>query len=78
MMLTEQAEASDKDAIGTMALYYFGRLGGEGQANAAYLSSRMNRFAAEPEYYLAKSEQCATDFEAETLTLEQFETLLTN
>ncbi|AMO71148.1 hypothetical protein [Sphingorhabdus sp. M41] len=79
MMLTEQADnASDKDAIATMALYYFGRLGGEGQANAGYLSSRMNRFAAEPEYYLAKSEQCATDFEGETQTLEQFETWLTN
>ncbi|WP_417623099.1 hypothetical protein [Parasphingorhabdus sp.] len=78
MMLTEQAEASDKDAIATMALYYFGRLGGEGQANATYLSSRMDRFAAEPEFYLAKSQQCTTDFEAETLILEQLETWLTN
>jgi hypothetical protein len=78
MLLMAQVEEAggEQDPIFTITMYYFGRLGGEWRANEAYLTSRMDRFVAEPEFYLEKSQQCATDFEAEAETLGEFGTSL--
>ncbi|GAB5488536.1 MAG: hypothetical protein Pars2KO_21060 [Parasphingorhabdus sp.] len=65
LTLSDQADGDDEDAIITMAMYYFGRLGGEGQANASYLLSRMGRFADDESLYLTEAESCISDFETE-------------
>ncbi len=72
MLLMAQADAADQDGLFSVAMYYFGRLGGEGQANENYLVSRMDRFITDQMFFLQKSQECATDFEAETQTLREF------
>ena len=71
LALSDDAEGEDEDAILTMAMYYFGRLGGEGKANTTFLLSRMGRFADDATLYLTESQQCATDFETEAKKFDE-------
>mgnify|MGYP003145239445 CR=1 FL=1 len=76
MLLMEAADESDEDSLFTIAMYYFGRLGGEGYANKTFLMSRIGRFFDDENLYLTESETCATDFATEGNKLgELFEAL---
>ena len=72
MLLMAQAEEADQAGLFSVAIYHFGRLGGEGKANKEFLLSRMDRFVDDQEFFLEKSQQCAADFEAESNTLAEF------
>ena len=65
ILLMDDAEETEEDSIFAIAMYYFGRLGGEGQANSDFIMSRMDRFAADENLYLTESRTCAVDFERE-------------
>lgn len=76
LALSEEADSSDQDAVLTMAIYYFGRLGGEGQANSAFIISRMGRFADDETLILTEAESCITDFETESNKFDELSKLL--
>ena len=71
IMLMDAADEPDDDAIFSIAMYYFGRLGGEGYANKTFMMSRMGRFFDDENLYLATSQACATDFETEAKKFEE-------
>ena len=72
MLLGESAEGSSaEDAIFAMTMYYYGRLGGEGNANASYLASRVGRFVDDETLYITESEECANDFETEVSKFDE-------
>ena len=72
MLLGETAKGSSaEDAIFAMTMYYYGRLGGEGSANAPYLASRVGRFVDDENLYIKESENCANDFEAEVSEFDE-------
>lgn len=71
ILLMEAADKADEDAIFTIAMYYFGRLGGEGRADKTFLMSRMGRFFDDENLYLTESQACATDFETEGKKFEE-------
>lgn len=76
LALSDQADGEDEDAILAMAMYYFGRLGGEGQANSSFLLSRMGRFADDETLFLTEAESCITDFETESKKFDELSELL--
>ncbi len=76
LVLADQAEKEDEDALFTVAIYYFGRLGGEGKANSAFLLSRMGRFADDESLFLTEAESCITDFETESKKFDELSKLL--
>lgn len=76
LALSDQADGEDEDAILAMAMYYFGRLGGEGQANSAFLLSRMGRFADNETLFLTEAESCVADFETESKKFDELSELL--
>lgn len=77
LMGQDDVETDAQDAIFGIATYYFGRLGGEGKGNVEYLISRMDRFVEDEMFYLEKSQECATDFEADVQILGKFGETLT-
>jgi len=76
LALADQADKEDEDAIFTMAIYYFGRLGGEGKADTAFLVSRMGRFADDESLFLTEAESCIADFEKEAKKFDELSKLL--
>ena len=66
ILLADAADEEDGDAIFSIAMYYFGRLGGEGHADKDFIASRMDRFFDDENLYLTKSQDCASDFELES------------
>ena len=71
-MLADQAEEAEGDAILTIAMYYFGRLGGGGKATTDFLVSRVDAFETDEALFLTEAEKCATDFQGETDKLAAF------
>lgn len=71
ILLTDDADEEDEDAIFSIAMYYFGRLGGEGYANKDFIVSRMGRFFDDENLYLSNSQVCATDFELESRKFDE-------
>lgn len=76
LALSDQADGEDEDAILAIAMYYFGRLGGEGQANSAFLLSRMGRFSDNETLFLTEAESCIADFETESKKFDELSKLL--
>jgi hypothetical protein len=76
LTLADQADDKDEDSIFAMAMYYFGRLGGEGKADAAYLLSRMGRFTDDENLYLAEAESCVSDFETEAKKFDELSKIM--
>lgn len=79
LTLLDQPEIKgDEDGIITIAMYYFGRLGGEGKATEGYLISRMGQFADDENLYLEEADNCVTDFETEAKKFENMGKILDN
>lgn len=77
LILLDQPEVKDdEDGIIAIAMYYFGRLGGEGKATESYLISRMGQFADDENFYLEEAENCITDFEGEAKKFENMGKIL--
>ncbi|MGB5724800.1 MAG: hypothetical protein WBM39_10325 [Parasphingorhabdus sp.] len=71
VLLMDAAEKEDEDSIFAIALYYFGRLGGAGYADTDFIASRMGRFYDDENLYLAKSQDCASNFERESRKFDE-------